>query len=125
MKNQAPSRLDDELSQLQCTKPAVLFKIAQLPQNMWMTLPSEAKMWLLNEEKRKQIEEEKAKKPVSVSDTNAVELYEKDQKYINMPNQYAKVKNKAEGKEMIQEGDQISPMALLMNFFKKHLEVLA
>jgi hypothetical protein len=37
-------------------------KLAQIPLEIWMTLPLEAKKWLLNERKRQQQEDEKRKK---------------------------------------------------------------
>jgi hypothetical protein len=37
-------------------------KLAQIPPEIWMNLPLEAKKWLLNERKRQQQEDDKMKK---------------------------------------------------------------
>jgi hypothetical protein len=37
-------------------------KLAQIPPEIWMTLPLEAKKWLLNERKRQQQEDDKMMK---------------------------------------------------------------
>jgi hypothetical protein len=37
-------------------------KLAQIPPEIWMTLPLEAEKWLLNERKRPQQEDDKMKK---------------------------------------------------------------
>jgi hypothetical protein len=42
-------------------------KLAQIPPEIWMTLPLEAKKWLLNERKRQQQEDDKMKKSQSLS----------------------------------------------------------
>jgi hypothetical protein len=42
-------------------KTAMVCKLAQIPPEIWMTLPLEAKKWLLNERKRQQQEGEKIK----------------------------------------------------------------
>lgn len=83
-------------------------KLAQIPPDIWMTLPLEAKKWLLNERKRQQIEDEKAKKSATIGDRNSVKSSDKDPKDVNMPNQYAKVKSVAKGEEMIQEDTEQS-----------------
>ena len=72
LKGQAPSELDDELSQFPRTKAAMVCKLVQTPPDIWMTLPLEAKKWLLNERKRQQIEDEKAKKAATIGDKNFV-----------------------------------------------------
>jgi hypothetical protein len=39
--------------------------LAQIPPEIWMTLPLEAKKWLLNERKRQQQEDDKMKKSLA------------------------------------------------------------
>ena len=56
-----------------------------------MTLPLEAKKWLLNERKRQQIEDEKAKKAVTIGDNHSVKFSEISPKDVNMTNQKSKV----------------------------------
>ena len=79
---------------------------------------------MLNERKHQQVEDEKAKKADAISDKSLVKFSDKDPKDVNMPNQYAKAKSVEKGEEMIQE-DTKQSMISLMNFLKKHLEVLA
>ena len=62
LKSQASNELDDEFSQLTRTKVAMACKLAQIPPDIWMNLPLEAKKWMLNERKRQQIEDEKLRK---------------------------------------------------------------
>jgi hypothetical protein len=45
---------DEESVTLPSTKTAMVCKLAQIPPEIWMTLPLEAKKWLLNERKRQQ-----------------------------------------------------------------------
>jgi hypothetical protein len=45
---------DEESSAVPPTKTAIVCKLAQIPPEIWMTLPLEAKKWLLNERKRQQ-----------------------------------------------------------------------
>jgi hypothetical protein len=56
-----------------------------------MTLPLEAKKWLLNERKRQQQDDDKMKKSVFLSKSTAVS-YDKKTNNSIMPNQYARVK---------------------------------
>jgi hypothetical protein len=52
---------DDELEAMVC-------KLAQVPPEIWMTLPLEAKTWLLNERTRQQIKDDKLKShPIQTS----------------------------------------------------------
>jgi hypothetical protein len=44
------------------TKTAMVCKLAQIPPEIWMTLPFEAEKWLLNERKCQQQEDDKMKK---------------------------------------------------------------
>jgi hypothetical protein len=53
-----------------------------------MTLPLEAKKWLLNERKRQQQEDDKIKKSLALSKSTAVPN-DKDTNNSNLPNQYA------------------------------------
>jgi hypothetical protein len=45
---------DEESITVPPTKTAMVCKLAQIPPEIWMTLPLEAKKWLLNERKRQQ-----------------------------------------------------------------------
>ena len=53
---------DEELEVPPSSKTAMVCKLAQIPPEIWMTLPLEAKKWLLNEQKRQQQEDDKQKK---------------------------------------------------------------
>jgi hypothetical protein len=75
---------------------------AQTPPEIWMTLSLEAKKWSLNERKRQQQEDEKMKKSLALSKSTAVPN-DKDTNNSNLPNQYARVKNVAKGKDVIKE----------------------
>jgi hypothetical protein len=46
---------DEESLAVSPTKTAMVCKLAQIPPEIWMTLPLEAKKWLLNERKRQKI----------------------------------------------------------------------
>lgn len=50
---------DDELDISQSSKTALVYKLAQMPPEIWMTLPLEAKEWLLNERKHQHHDDEK------------------------------------------------------------------
>jgi hypothetical protein len=67
-----------------------------------MTLPLEAKKWLLVERKRQQQEDDKMKKSLALSKSTYV-LNDKENNNSNMPNQYARVKNVAKGEDVIKE----------------------
>jgi hypothetical protein len=73
------------------TKTTMVRKLAQIPPEIWMTLPLEAKKWLLNERKRQQHEDDKMNKSLALSKSTAVPN-DKDTNNSNMPNQYARVK---------------------------------
>jgi hypothetical protein len=45
-------RSDEESNAVPPTKTAMVCKLAQIQPDFWMTLPLEAKKWLLNERKR-------------------------------------------------------------------------
>ena len=59
---------DDELD---TSKTEMVCKLAQVPQEMWMTLPLDAKKWLLNERKRQQQEDDSKNKSLSSSAKDA------------------------------------------------------
>jgi hypothetical protein len=83
-------------------KTAMVCKLAQIPPEIWMTLPLEAKKWLLNERKLQQQEDDKMKKSLALSKSTAVP----NDKYTNnsnLPNQYARVKNVAKGEDVIKD----------------------
>jgi hypothetical protein len=65
-----------------------------------MTLPLEAKKWLLNERKRQQREDDKMKKLLASSKSIAVSN-DKETNNSSMSNQYARVKNVAKGEDVI------------------------
>jgi hypothetical protein len=77
-------------------------KLAQIPPEIWMTLPLEAKKWLLNERKPQQQEDDKLKRSLALSKSTAVSN-DKDTNNSNMPNQYARVNNLAKGEDVIKE----------------------
>jgi hypothetical protein len=67
-----------------------------------MTLPLEAKKWLLNERKCQQQEDDKMQKSLALSKSTAVPN-DKDTNNYNLPNQYARVKNLAKGEDVIKK----------------------
>jgi hypothetical protein len=72
-----------------------------------MTLPLEAKKWLLNEREHQQQEDDNMKKSLALIKSTAVPNG-KDTNNFNMPNQYARVKNVAKGEDEIKDNtDQI------------------
>jgi hypothetical protein len=80
-------------------------KLAQIPPEIWMILPLEAKKWLLNERKRqqqKQQEDDKMKKSLALIKSTAVPN-DKDTNNAHLPNQYSRVKNVAKGYDVIKE----------------------
>jgi hypothetical protein len=66
-------------------------KLAQIPPDIWMTLPLEAKKWLLDERIHQQQNNEKMKNSLDLNKSTAVSN-DKDTSNFNMPNQYARVK---------------------------------
>jgi hypothetical protein len=46
--------------------------LEQIPTEIWMTLPLDAKKWILNERKRQQLEDDKMKKSLALSKSTAV-----------------------------------------------------
>jgi hypothetical protein len=77
-------------------------KSAQIPPEIWMTLPLEAKKWILNERKNQQQEDDKMKKSLALSKSTAVPN-DKETSNSNMQNQYARVKNVAKREDIIKE----------------------
>jgi hypothetical protein len=108
---------DEESATVPPTKTAMVYKLAQIPPEIWMTLPLEAKKWLLNERIRQQQEDDKMKKSLALSKSTALPN-DKDTNNSRMPNQYARVKNVAKGEDVIKDNTH-QTYALLMNFLKK------
>jgi hypothetical protein len=67
-----------------------------------MTLPLDAKKWLLNERKRQQQEDDKMKKSLALSKSTAIPN-DKETSNSNMPNQNTRVKNVAKGEDVIKD----------------------
>jgi hypothetical protein len=95
---------DEDSTAVPPNKTAMVCKLAQIPPEIWMTLPLEAKKWLLNERKRQQQEDEKMKKSLALSKSTVVPN-DKETDNSHMPNQYARVKEKnvAKGEDVIKE----------------------
>jgi hypothetical protein len=93
---------DEESDTLSPTKTAMICKLAQIPPEIWMTLPLEAKKWLLNETKSQQQEDDKMKKSLALRISTA-KPNEKETRNANMPNQNARLKNIAKGKGLIKD----------------------
>jgi hypothetical protein len=55
---------DEEVDDVPTSKTAMVCKLAQIPQDIWMNLSIDAKIWLLNERKRQQQEDDKRKKVI-------------------------------------------------------------
>ena len=92
-----------------------------------MTLPLEAMKWLVNERKRQQQEDDKLKKSSNLSskDINKYKYLgqsgSNSSSSLNMPNQYAKVKNAVKGR-MTSKIRQQTLMPSLMSFLKMQLK---
>jgi hypothetical protein len=93
---------DEESTAVPPIKTAMVCKMAQIPPEIWMTLPLEAKKWIFNERKCQQQECDKMKKSLALSKSKATNN-EKVTSNTNMPNQYTSVKNVAKGEEVIKE----------------------
>jgi hypothetical protein len=76
---------DEESVAVPTTKTAMVFILAQISPDIWMTLPLEAKKWLLNE-KIQQQEDDKMKKSLALSKSTALPN-DKDTNNSNKPNQ--------------------------------------
>jgi hypothetical protein len=82
-------------------KTVLVCKLAQVPPEIWMNLPVEAKKLLLNELKRHQ-EDVESKKISSSSDAkDTTEIPDRDKSNFSIPDQYAKVKNAVKREEEI------------------------
>jgi hypothetical protein len=104
---QAPFSSDEDSVTVTSNKTAMVCKLAQIPPEIRMNLPLEAKKWLLNERKRQQHEDDKIMKSLALSKSVSVSNG-KDTNNSNLPNQYARVKNVAKGEDVIKENtDQI------------------
>jgi hypothetical protein len=77
-------------------------KLAQITLEIWITLPLEAKKWLLNERKHQKQEDDKMKKSLALSKSIAVSN-DKETSDSNMPNQYSRVKNVAKEEDVIKD----------------------
>jgi hypothetical protein len=99
---QDSSSSDEESVTITLTKTAMVYKLAQIPPEIWMTLPLEAKKWLLNERKRQQQEDEKMKKSLALSKSKSLSN-DMDSNNSNLPNQYARLKNVAKGEDVIKD----------------------
>jgi hypothetical protein len=108
---------DEESVAVPPSKTAILCKSTQIPPEIWMTLPLEAKKWLLNERKRQQQEDDKMKKSLALSKSTAVPN-DKDTNNSDLPNQYARVKNVAKGEDVIKENTD-QTYAFVDEFLKK------
>jgi hypothetical protein len=80
----------------------VVCKLEQVPLEIWMTLPVEAKKCLLNERKRQQQEDDIKKMTSTSGSKDTTKISDKDENHFNIPNQYANVKNSLKGEEEIQ-----------------------
>jgi hypothetical protein len=102
------------------TKTAMVCKLAQIPPEIWMTLPLEAKKWLLNETKHQQKENEKMKKSLALIKFIAVP---NDKKLailmcqINMQ----EWKNVAKGEDVIKENTD-QTFAFVDEFFEEAMK---
>jgi hypothetical protein len=90
---------DDELNTSAVSKTAKVSKLAQSPPEIWMTLPVEAKKWLLNEQNRQQQGEDSKNRSSSSDAKDETKISDRDKNNFNKPNRYAKVKNSVEGEK--------------------------
>jgi prenyltransferase beta subunit len=98
---------DEESVAVPPTKIAMVCKLAQIPPDIWMILPLEAKKWLLNETKYQKQEDDKMKKSLALSKYTGVSN-DMDTNNSNLPNQYAAMKNVAKWEDVIKDDtDQI------------------
>jgi hypothetical protein len=96
-------------------------KLAQISTEIWMILPLEAKKWLLNERKRQQQEDDKMKKSLALSKSAALPN-DKETNNSNMPNQYARVKNVAKGKDVIKDNHDDQSYAFVDEFLEEAMK---
>jgi hypothetical protein len=104
--------------------------LAQIPPEIWITLPLEAKKWLLNERKRQQQEDDKMNKSLALTKSKAIPN-DKETNNSNLPNQYARVKNVAKGEDVIKENvdqtyafvDEFLEEAMKVQVFMKRIKM--
>jgi hypothetical protein len=84
IQNQDSCSSYEESTAIPPTKTAMVCKLAQIPPEIWMTLPLEAKKWLWNERKSQQLEDNKMKKSLALSKSTAVPN-DKETRNSNMP----------------------------------------
>jgi hypothetical protein len=63
---------DEESAAVPPIKTAMAFKLAQIPPEIWMTLPLEAKKWLWNKRNSQQREDDKMKKSLASNESIVV-----------------------------------------------------
>jgi hypothetical protein len=98
-------------------------KLAQIPPEIWMSLPLEAKKWLLNERKFQQKEDDKMKKSLALSKSTD-STNDKNASNSNMPNQYARVTNVAKGEDIIKENiNQTYPFVDVDEFLEEAMKI--
>ena len=69
---------DDELDIFPSSKSEMVCNWAQIPPEKWMTLPLEAKKWLLNERKCQQQQDDKVKKHLALNNKGTTKMPDKD-----------------------------------------------
>jgi hypothetical protein len=75
IKTQDSCSSDEESVTVPPTKIAMVCKLSQIPPEILITLPLEAKKWMMSERKRQQQEDEKMKKSIDLSNSTAVSNY--------------------------------------------------
>jgi hypothetical protein len=95
-------------------------KLAQIPPEIWMSLPLEAKKWLLNERKCQQYENDKMKNSLALSKSTAVPN-DKETSNSHMPNQYTRVKNVPDGEDVIKDNTD-QTYAFVGEFLEESME---
>jgi hypothetical protein len=76
--------------------------LAQIPPEIWMTLPLEVMKWLLNQRKNQQQEDDRMKKSLALSKSTTI-TNDKETSNSNMPNQYSRVKNVLKREKVIKD----------------------
>jgi hypothetical protein len=92
---------DEEQDIMTPSKTAMVCTLAQIPPEIWKSLSTDAKKWLLNERKRQQIEDDKLKRSLHLDNKEPGKVSDRDGNNLNNPNQYARVKNTSKGEEEI------------------------
>jgi hypothetical protein len=98
---QESSESNEEQDIMTSSKTAMVCKLVQIPPEIWKSLSTEAKKWLLNERKRQQIEDDKLKRSIHLENKEQGKVSDRDGNNPNIPNQYARVKNTSKGEEEI------------------------